>query len=220
VSHTAGIVYGPPAFVETRPEVIAGAIAAARIGDLVTVGPGGLDATPLPLLFEAGGEHGALVGHLARANPQWREFDAAREALVIFRSADAYVSPSMYPSKAEHGKVVPTWNYCTIHAYGPLVVHNDLPWVEALVRRLTQRHEASRPTPWAVEDAPAAFVAHMLRAIVGIEVPITRLHAKWKLSQNRSQADIDGVCRDLASGTPGDRKLASAMREASREPPG
>ncbi len=212
-------MYLPAAFVESRPEVIAAAIAAARIGELITLGPAGLDATTLPWLLEPGGEHGRLVGHIARANPQWRDVDRAQEAMVIFRPADAYVSPSFYPSKAEHGKVVPTWNYCAVHAWGPLVVHDDAAWVEALVRRLTARHESGLSRPWSVDDAPPAFVASMVRAIVGIEVPITRLQAKWKLSQNRPAADIAGVRGALASGSASDRALATVMAPLSGEPP-
>ena len=204
-------MYIPGAFAEESPEAIADAIRSARIGELVTLANGVLEATPVPLLFEAAGPRGRLVGHLARANPQWRSVDPATEALAIFRPVDAYVSPSLYATKAEHGKVVPTWNYVTVHVHGPLVVHDDVDWVEALVRRLTDHHEAGREPAWSVDDAPVAFTRAMLRAIVGIEVPITRIQAKWKLSQNRSEADIDGVVAGLSGGSDADRRLAALM---------
>ena len=165
--------------------------------DLVTATPQGLLATMLPFVYDpAAGERGALLGHVARNNDQWK-VPPVGEALVIVRGTDAYVSPSWYQSKAEHGRVVPTWNYVTAHVYGRLIVHDDPAWVEALVRRLTAKHEAQRAHPWSVDDAPPAFVTGQLRAIVGIEVAITRIEAKAKLSQNRPQADIDGVIAGL-----------------------
>jgi transcriptional regulator len=163
----------------------------------------------LPFVFDPdAGEHGALLGHVARNNPQWRE-PAAGESLVIVRATDAYVSPSWYASKAEHGRVVPTWNYVTAHVYGRLVVHDDPEWVEALVRRLTDQREAALPHPWSVDDAPAAFVAGQLRAIVGLELQITRIEAKAKLSQNRPAADVDGVVAGLAAR--GDLQTSAAV---------
>ena len=183
--------------------------------DLITSTAGGLLATMLPFIYEepgsssGAGEHGRLLGHVARNNDQWREA-AEGEALVIVRGPDAYISPSWYETKREHGRVVPTWNYVTAHIYGPLVVHDDVAWVEALVRRLTARHESSRPQPWSPDDAPEAYFRGQLRAIVGLELPITRIEGKFKLSQNRSDADIDGVIEGLAeSGQPA---VAEAMR--------
>jgi transcriptional regulator len=177
----------------------------AQVGaaELVTTTAQGLLCTPLPLVHDPDlGEHGALLGHLARSNDQWRHEPLA-EALVIVRGPDAYVSPSWYPSKAEHGRVVPTWNYVQAHVYGRLLVHDDPAWLEAHVRRLTARHEAGRPRPWGVDDAPASYVAGQLRAIVGVEVRITRIEAKAKLSQNRSAADVAGVVAGLrAAGHP------------------
>ena len=156
---------------------------------------------------------GALLGHVARANPQWST-PAIGEAMVIVHGPDAYVSPSWYPSKAEHGKVVPTWNYTTFHVYGRLVVHDDPVWVELLVRRLTERHEAGRPSPWSVDDAPGPFVAGQVRSIVGVEVVITRFEAKAKWSQNRPAADIDGVEEGL--GAVGRLDALDALRRARR----
>ena len=180
--------------------------------DLITATPSGLLATLLPFVYDADiGERGVLLGHLARNNDQWRQ-GSLGEALVIVRGPDAYVSPTFYPSKAEHGRVVPTWNYVTAHVYGRLVVHDDPGWVEALVRRLTERHEADSPRPWTVDDAPPAFVAGQLRAIVGVEVVISRIKAKTKLSQNRPGADIDGVVAGLAAR--GELAVAEAVRQA------
>src|SRR3954471_19889824 len=183
--------------------------------DLVTATADGLLATMLPFVFEPdAGEHGALLGHVARNNDQWRR-EAVGEALVIVRGPDAYVSPGWYASKAEHGRVVPTWNYVTAHVYGELVVHDDPTWVEALVRRLTAKHEASLPHPWNVDDAPAAFVAGQLRAIVGVELRITRIEAKAKLSQNRPGADVDGVVAGLAAR--GELEASAAVAAARRD---
>lgn len=162
-------------------------------GDLVTATAQGLLATLLPFVYDpAVGEHGALLGHVARTNDHWRHAPVG-EALVILRGPDAYVTPGWYASKAEHGRVVPTWNYVTAHVYGELVVHDDVDWLDDLVRRLTEKHEADQPRPWSVADAPPAYVAGQLRAIVGLELRITRIEAKAKLSQNRPAADIDGV---------------------------
>jgi transcriptional regulator len=155
----------------------------------------------------------ALLGHLARNNDQWRR-PVLGEALAILRGPDAYVSPSWYATKTEHGRVVPTWNYIVVHAYGELVVHDDPAWVEALVRRLTGQHEAGRPHPWSVDDAPGGYLHGQLRAIVGIELRITRLEAKWKLSQNRSAADVDGVITGLRA--TGQNPTATAMDRTRR----
>jgi transcriptional regulator len=181
-------------------------------GDLVTSTSQGLVATMLPFVYDPdAGPHGALLGHLARNNEQWR-LPPVGEALVILRGPDAYVSPSWYASKAEHGRVVPTWNYVTAHVHGELVVHDDVEWVGKLVRRLTEKHESGRPRPWSVSDAPPAFTAGQLRAIVGVELRISRIEAKAKLSQNRPAADIDGVVQGLRA--EGEPVLAEAVQEA------
>jgi transcriptional regulator len=183
--------------------------------DLITSTPGGLLATMLPFIYEEpgsspeAGEHGRLLGHVARNNDQWRE-PADGDALVIVRGPDAYISPSWYETKREHGRVVPTWNYVTAHVYGRLMVHDDVAWVEALVRRLTVRHEVSQPHPWSPDDVTEPYFRGQLRAIVGLELPISRIEGKFKLSQNRSEADIEGVIDGLtASGQPA---VADAMR--------
>jgi transcriptional regulator len=208
------IMYVPRAFAEERPEVIAEAIRAARIGELVTMTSGGLEATPLPLLLEPGGEHGTLFGHLTRGNPQWRSADGNIDALVIFRPADAYISPSLYATKQQDGRVVPTWNYVTVHVWGPLIVHDDRDWLDQHVRRLTDRHERDRKHAWSVDDAPPEYVKSLLGGIVGIEIPIARVQAKWKLNQNHPTENIDGVIRGLEAedGTKGGRLIASLMR--------
>jgi transcriptional regulator len=190
--------------------------------DLVTVTEQGLVATMLPFIYvppgEAGtvgprsaGQHGALHGHLARNNDQWK-LDATGESLVIVRGPDAYITPGWYASKVEHGRVVPTWNYVTAHVYGRLVVHDDPVWTEDLVRRLTTKHEAYRDRPWSVDDAPRAFIEGQLRAIVGIELEITRIEAKAKLSQNRPAADVEGVIAGLRER--GDKESADAVERA------
>jgi transcriptional regulator len=181
-------------------------------GDLVTATEHGLLATMLPFVHDPGrGPHGALLGHVARTNDHWRHAPVG-EALVILRGPDAYISPQWYASKQEHGRVVPTWNYVTAHVYGELVVHDDVEWLDDLVRRLTAKHEAGREQPWAVADAPPRFVAGQLRAIVGVELVISRVEAKAKLSQNRPAADIDGVVEGTR--TIGDDVMSRAVDEA------
>jgi transcriptional regulator len=188
-----------PAQFAVDEEKAAAFLAEIRAADLVTVTEDGLVATFLPLLFDPSvGEHGALRGHVARKNDQWRRRPIG-EALVIAHGDDAYITPSWYPSKAEHGRVVPTWNYTTAHVFGRLVIHDDPAWVDANVRGLTERHEAARAASWSVDDAPPAFHAGQLRAIVGIELVISRVEAKFKMSQNRNDADVDGVVAGLAA---------------------
>ncbi len=183
--------------------------------DLITATARGLLATMLPMAWDAPGSRpgigafGALLGHVARKNDQWRE-PAVGEALAIIRGPDAYITPSWYATKREHGRVVPTWNYVVIHAYGRLVVHEEPGWLEANVRRLVEQHEAARAEPWSVDDAPEAYIAGQLRAIVGLELLIDRLEAKSKLSQNRSTADIAGVIDGLSAD--GEHGVSGAMR--------
>ncbi|MGH3641885.1 MAG: FMN-binding negative transcriptional regulator [Mycobacterium sp.] len=175
--------------------------------DLVTAGPDGLEATMLPFIYDR--ERGILQGHFARNNDHWRRVDG-QEALVIVRGPDAYVTPEWYASKAEHGRVVPTWNYVVAHVHGTVTIHDDPAWVGDLVRRLTDHHEAGRPAPWSIDDAPERFIEGQLRAIVGLEVAIRGIDAKFKLSQNRPEADIDGVVAGLRS--VGDQRAAAAVQ--------
>ena len=193
-----GGMYVPKHFT-ADDDVVRELLANLGAADLITATPAGPVGTFLPLLYDAdAGGHGALQGHVARKNEHWRQ-EPIGEALVIARGPDAYISPAWYPSKAAHGKVVPTWNYLTAHVYGDLVVHEDEAWLEENVRRLTDRHEADAPVPWSVDDAPRPFVEGQLRAIVGVEVRITRVEAKAKLGQNRSAADVDGVVAGLSA---------------------
>jgi transcriptional regulator len=179
---------------------------------LVTLSEDGLRASILPMLFDPDdGEHGTLRGHLARPNPQWRDAGSDSEALAIFDGPDAYVSPALYEEKRLTGKVVPTWNYVTMLAHGTLVARPEPEWLLPHVRRLVERHEAGRREPWSIDDAPDGYVETMVRAIVGLELRITRLEAKRKLSQNRSAADIEGVIAGLAGGSPRDRAIAAEM---------
>jgi transcriptional regulator len=191
-------MYVPRHFAETRVETLHELIRAHPLGALVTLTPGGLDANHIP--FEVDPEpapFGTLRGHVARANPVWRERVADVEALVLFQGPELYISPSWYPSKQETARVVPTWNYAVVHAHGPLRVIDDREWLRAFVTRLTDRHEAGSRDPWKVTDAPADFIDTQLGAIVGLEMPIARLIGKWKVSQNRPAPDQEGVVRGL-----------------------
>jgi transcriptional regulator len=179
--------------------------------DLITSTARGLMATILPMVYDEPGR--VLQGHVARKNDQWRE-PAIGEAMVIVRGPDAYISPSWYATKREHGRVVPTWNYVTAHVHGELVIHDDPGWVEANVRRLTAKYEAGRVPAWAVDDAPPPYIAGQLRAIVGVEVRIARIEAKFKLGQNRSEADVAGAIEGLQARD--ETAIAAAMREAGR----
>ena len=191
-------MYTPTHFKEERPEALHQLVHDHPLGLLITQGAQGLDANPLPFLLDAEpGTPGVLRAHVARANPVWREARSDVETLVVFQGPQAYISPNWYPSKAENGKAVPTWNYITVQARGRLVIRDDADWLRAFVTRLTQRHEATQAKPWAVSDAPADYIEAMLRAIVGIEIPLTSLSGKWKMSQNHPLANREGVARGL-----------------------
>jgi len=197
-------MYDVPAFREARVEVLHALIRAHPLATLVTFSSdaaAGLEANHIPLLIDpAPGPDrpfGTLRGHVARANPLWRGFNADVEALAIFQGPQGYVTPSWYPSKTQHGKVVPTWNYAVVHAHGPLKIMDDAQWLRKLVTQLTERQEARLDSPWQVTDAPPDYIDGMLKAIVGIEIPLTRLQGKWKLSQNRLPQDRDGVVKGL-----------------------
>jgi transcriptional regulator len=214
-----------PAHFAVDPAAVDELLAKHGAADLITLTDDGLLATMLPFAYEpSAGEHGAqwgaLYGHVARNNDQWRK-PARGESLAIIRGPDSYVSPSWYAAKAEHGRVVPTWNYLTAHVYGQLVVHDDPAWVEDVVRRLTAKHEAARLAspgqhmPWSPDDAPRAFIEGQLRAIVGLELQITRIEAKAKLSQNRPVGDIAGIVDGLAAR--GDELMATAVERANAD---
>ena len=205
-------MYVPPAFREDDLAALHGTMREGRLANLVTATAEGLIATPLPLFLAPDeGPHGALYGHLARANPQWR-LPPTGEAMALFQGPDAYVSPAWYPSKQEHQKVVPTWNYIAVHAYGPIEFFDDADRLLEVVTRLTDLHERPRAEPWAVTDAPDAFIRAQLRGIVGLRLPITRLEGKRKMSQNRSAEDRAGVAAGLgASEHASDRAVAALI---------
>jgi transcriptional regulator len=194
-------MYNPPHFEETRRDVMHALIAAHPLGALVTLGPGGLDANHIPFEISmdlADGPLGTLRAHVARANPVWTDFSRVVDALVIFQGPQCYITPGWYvETKPDSGKVVPTWNYCVVHAAGPIHVRDDPRWVRAQVERLVSRHESTQTKPWHVSDAPADFIEKQIAAIVGIEIPISKLTGKWKVSQNRSAADRAGVVHGL-----------------------
>lgn len=192
-------MYLPAHFEETRPEVLHELVRTHPLGLLVTSGPAGLQANPVPFMLDPGTDGAAPVlrAHVARANPVWREARTDVESLVVFQGPQAYISPSLYPTKAATGKVVPTWNYVMVQARGTLRIVDEAPWLHALVTRLTDRHEARRAAPWAVSDAPGDYIDTMLRAIVGIEITLSALTGKWKVSQNRNAADRGGVVDGL-----------------------
>lgn len=207
-------MYTPPAFKVDDLAAIHAAMRASRLASLVTMGPDGLIATPLPLMIEeVGGEYGVLHGHLAKANPQWKS-NVAGDAMVIFMGPDAYVTPSWYATKAQTGKVVPTWNYICVHAYGRAEFYEDDDRLLDVVTRLTNLHEQSRAEPWRVTDAPDAFIRSQLKGIVGFRMKITRIDAKKKMSQNRNVDDRKGVAVGLAtSDQAGDRHAAALIPE-------
>ena len=191
-------MYVPPHFAEARVEVMHGLMHERPFATLVTLSSGGIDANHIPLqLFPAPAPYGTLRGHVARANPMWRELAGDVEALAIFQGPDAYITPSWYPQKRQDGKVLPTWNYAVVHAYGPLRVIDDPAWLRVQLEILTARHEASSAEPWAMADAPREFTEMRIGGIIGIEMPITRLTGKWKLSQNQAAQNRTGVVLGL-----------------------
>ena len=212
-------MYLPSHFEETRPEVLHALLRSHPLGLLITQGASGIAANSIPFIIDPSrGPHGTLRGHVARANPVWCEARTDTESLVVFQGPQAYISPGWYASKAETGKVVPTWNYVMVQARGRLKVIDDVAWLRQLVGELTERHESARAAPWAVDDAPADYIATMLRSIVGLEIELVSLSGKWKVSQNRSGADREGVARGL--GEPGVAGDALPMAAQVRHPGG
>ena len=206
-------MYVPRAFAVDDVPILHQQMLATPLPVLVTHASQGLIASHVPLLLNPDeGPYGTLYGHLARANPHCKALAEGVENLVIFAGEQAYISPSFYPSKAEHGKAVPTWNYLAVHAYGTAEVFEDAERLLALVSRLSNKHEADRSDPWSVSDAPADYIDSMLKAIVGFRLPITRLDGKRKLSQNRDATDQAGVRKGLlANSNPQDHALAHLM---------
>ncbi|MBI3042223.1 MAG: FMN-binding negative transcriptional regulator [Betaproteobacteria bacterium] len=211
-------MYLPSHFKEERPEVLRRLIADHPLGALVTLGPDGINGNHFPFLYDPDPPpHGTLRAHVARTNPAWRDFAKDVEALVIFQGPQTYITPSWYPRKPQTGKVVPTWNYLVVHAHGPLRAIEDTAWLRGFVERLTNRFEAKRADPWKITDAPADFIETSLKAIVGIEIPVTRLIGKWKVSQNQPGADRGGVVRGLReTGDPNAAVMADTVESALR----
>ena len=173
-------MYQPPHFREDRVEVQHGLIRSHPLGLLITAGPGGLQANPIPfLVYSDRTAHGTLRAHMARGNPQWRELAAVKECLVVFQGPQQYITPSLYPTKQEHGKVVPTWNYVTVHAWGAPQVIEDTAWLRRQIEDLTNLNEGVLPEPWKVDDAPEQYLASQMKGIIGIEIPIAKIDGKW-----------------------------------------
>ncbi|CAN7704138.1 FMN-binding negative transcriptional regulator [Paraburkholderia sp. SIMBA_054] len=203
-------MYVPAHFAETRKEVLHSRIVQHPFGTLITHGSSGLDANHIPFELAAeDGELGVLRAHVARANPVWQEVANGDEVLVVFHAGDAYISPNWYPSKHELHKQVPTWNYMVVHAHGRITILDDERYVRGVVGRLTRTHEASEPKPWKMGDAPKDYVDAMVKAIVGVQIEVTRLVGKSKLSQNKEARDIQGAAEALKSS--GESQLADAM---------
>ncbi len=206
-------MYQPPHFREDRLEVQHALIGAFPLGALVTVGSSGLTANHIPFLIDpTASTFGTLRGHVARPNPVWRETDPETEALVIFQESDSYITPSWYETKRQTGKVVPTWNYAVVHAHGRMRAIEDEAWLRRQIGDLTHLKESLRAEPWAVTDAPEPFVAGQVKGIVGIEIEIARIEGKWKVSQNRPEADRLGVVEGLrADARPGSQTMAGLV---------
>jgi len=205
-------MYTPPAFREDRPEILHRIMRQPRLALLMCNGADGVPAAShLPLMLAA--EQGVLIGHLARANPHWQALRDAGRAIAVFAGPEGYVSPSSYPSKAEHGRVVPTWNYEAVHAEGPVEMVEDAARLREIVSTLTDLHEASRQKPWGVTDAPEAYIAGQLKGIVGMVLRIEKLTGKRKLSQNRGEADRAGALAGLGEDQ---AALADAMRAVQK----
>lgn len=211
-------MYIPAAFQETRLPVLHELIRTHPLGWLISAGPGGLAATPLPFLVYPEGPFGTLRAHLAKANGHWRDLEQVAECLVVFQGEHGYITPSWYPAKAATGKVVPTWNYAAVQAWGRPAVTADPAWLQRLVEDLTAAQEARRPRPWAPGDAPADYLEQMRAAIIGVEIPIARIEGKWKMSQNRDAADQAGVIAGLGAEADPHRNPALAAEVARRNP--
>jgi transcriptional regulator len=204
-------MYQPPHHRQDRLDVQHALIRAHPFGLLVTLGAGGLVANSIPFILEQREPFGVLKGHVARANSQWRDFRSDTEALVVFQGVEGYITPSWYATKRETGRVVPTWNYAIVQARGPLRVVEDRGWLTDQIAALTTLLEANRKAPWSVADAPAPFVEAQLKGIVGMEIPIASIKGKWKLSQNRPEADRQGVVEGLRAA--GDEAMADLVEE-------
>ena len=207
-------MYLPDHFVEDRPDRLHALIRDQPLGTLVTCGTDGLTANQIPFILDPdAGEYGSLQGHVARNNPVWRDELLVPGVLVIFQGPAAYISPNWYPGKREHHRQVPTWNYLTVHAHGPLVIHDDVRWLRAQAGRLTRTMERERPVPWKMADAPRDYIEELLGQIVGIEIPIARLTGKAKLNQNKSDEDRAGAAAGLREAGGEERTAMAALIE-------
>ena len=215
-------MYSPSQHAESDVGVLQALVRAHPLGTWATQGEGELIVNHIPFLLDASrGEFGTLVGHVARANDVWRTHSTTVASVVIFQGAETYISPSWYPSKHAHGKAVPTWNYAVVHAHGLPRIVEDKAWLLDHISRLTNTHEAAQQLPWKVSDAPADYLDRMLQAIVGVEIPIARLVGKWKVSQNRPEADKLGVVAALVSkGDERSRTMAALVSEYLQPPEG
>lgn len=210
-------MYQPPHFREDRIEVQHDLIRNHSLGLLITAGPGGLIANPVPFLIDSDtSKHGTLRAHLARGNPHWQELGAVDQCLIVFQGPQEYVTPSWYATKQETGKVVPTWNYATVHAWGRPQIIEDAAWLRRQLDDLTLLKEGRRPKPWAVGDAPEPFVAAQMKGIVGVEIPIDRIEGKWKVSQNRPEKDRAGVVTGLRAGSESAVVMADLVAERGK----
>ena len=205
-------MYAPKHFEESDPMVLRDAVRSIRAGELITIGSDGLEASFIPLIISDDAD--TVSGHLAKGNRQWKRADVAVPALVTWVGPHAYVSPGYYPSKQEHGRVVPTWNSITVQARGTVTFHDDDAWKRAHVASLSTIHESAMPSPWSVDDAPPEFIESRLGAIVGFELRVASIEGKWKLSQNRPGPDIAGVISGLESqGSAAAAMVAEAMAD-------
>ena len=215
-------MYIPKHFEEPRIEVMQALMRARPLATLATLSPHGLEANHIPLLLDAGSSpFGTLRGHVARANPLWREAAGGIEALAIFHGPDSYITPSWYATKRETGKAVPTWNYAVVHARGELRVIDDAAWLRGQLTALTACHEAAFPEPWSLADAPPDYIDKMIAAVVGIEIVIRRLDGKWKVSQNQPPQNRAGVVSGLTAQDSATATEMAALVKAvvARDPP-
>jgi transcriptional regulator len=215
----ASQMYRPPAFREDRPEVLHGLIRQYPLGALITQGAEGLEANHIPWWLEvADSGEVRLLGHIARANPLGKSPSTRPEVLVLFQGPAHYISPGWYPTKRDHGRVVPTWNYVVVHAHGRLVFHPEPAWIRAQLERLTNQLEATQPEPWSVGDAPPEYIDALLQSVVGVEIRVDRLEGKWKISQNQPEVNREGVIRNLENKPDQTaQELARLMRDAGTE---
>ncbi len=210
--------YPPRAFAETREDVLLDAVAAIGLASLVVVRDGVPEAVSLPMIATRDGDALMLEGHVALANPVWRLAESGTVVLAIFQGPHAYVHPGWYPTKREHGKVVPTWNYVVVQAHGVLSVTRDPDWLVAHLARLTDAKEAGQAEPWSIDDAPADFIQGLQRGIVGLTLRVARLEGVWKIAQHHPEPNRRGVIAGLAaSDAPGDRAMAAMMQQAERD---